>query len=468
VAPITWSHYQSWLASQLCGSLPLQLPAPQAHEINTNSQTISPGQWFLPLRGEKFDGHTFIADAMAKGARGFFVQQNHWEGLAPELRSGAIPLKNTLKSLQIIAHSWRQSLKQLQVFALTGSVGKTTCKEFLAQLLSAIGPTHFSRGNYNNEVGVPLSLLQLTEKHRYSVIEMGARHRGDIAELVEIAAPNFVCCLNAHPVHLEVFGSLENIRATKLEIITGSSKPRACVFADQAELLAEARRLRQDLITFGSTESATIRIDKVEWLSPQGMKITLRYDADPLVLSLGVGHQSYPINLAAACALTYAAGIPVGKIAAAMASFRGIAGRFFIYPGKELTVVDDTYNANPESMVAGFTSLQLNFPQQRKIIVLGDMLELGNNAAEEHFRVGRLCQELLSPACVLTVGELGKEIGRGALTAGLVNTQYQHFATVGELIAAKLPLKKWGEVLYAKASRGMQLDKLITSLIDHR
>jgi UDP-N-acetylmuramoyl-tripeptide--D-alanyl-D-alanine ligase len=402
---------------------------------------------------------------MDKGARGFFYQPEHLSALPAQHALCGIAVDDTLKTLQLIANCWRKSMKQLTVFSLTGSVGKTTCKEFLAQILSGIAPTHYSRGNLNNEVGLPLSLLQLTSSHRFSVIEMGARHPGDIAALVKIAEPDFVAVLNVVGVHLEIFGSLAEVRKTKLEIISTGSRRKACVLADQGDLLADALKICKDLVTFGYAETATIRVQEVTSLPLGGMEIQLSYGGVPLAFSLPVAHQSYPINLAAACALTYAAGIPAEKIRGSLQDFRGLPGRFLIHKHNDLTLVDDTYNASPLSMEAGLKSLGTSFPTQKKILVLGSMFELGDEAAQQHFRIGRFSQETLAPALLVTVGELGREIGRGALAAGLAPACYQHFENCAALIAAELPFARWGKVLYAKASRGMQLDKLITHLI---
>ncbi len=463
---ISWTHYQNWLQSLLLQAAPPFLAPPLPEEITTNSRTVTPGSWFLPLKGEKYDGHDFIGEALSNGARGFFYRRDKQHEIPQVLLTQGVAVSDTKASLQKIANGWRKAHPHLTVFALTGSVGKTTCKEFLAHILSANASTHYSRGNLNTEIGLPLSLLHLKEKHRFSVLEMGARHPGDIAELISIAEPDVVACLNVHPVHLASFGSLKAILTSKLEIIAPQPRAnKACIFADQEALLSTAKTIRQDLITFGTHPDAVVRLSKVTWLENGGMSLAIAYGRRTLELELELAHESYPINLTAACALAYGAGIKGELIVSAIKGFRGIPGRYFITKLKELTVVDDAYNANPESMAAGLRSLIKSYPQRPKIVILGDMLEMGSAAINAHQNLGRFCQETTHPSLLITVGDLAYEIGKGAIASGLADQRHLHYNRVEELIAANLPLKTHGEIIYVKASRGMQLDRYVSYLV---
>lgn len=462
---INWQHYQKWLGSLRQSSLPLHLSPPAPRDISTNSKDIQPGQWFLPLIGENFDAHLFIKDAVKKSQSGFFYQKDRAHLIPKEQLAHGIAVNNTLTALQAIAQGWRLHLTDLTVIALTGSVGKTTTKEMLFSILEKVAPTLKTEGNFNNEIGVPLTLLRLEEKHRYAVIELGARHKGDIRLLTKITSPNIAACLNVGTAHLGEFGSEEILCNTKLEIFRESPETAQCVpFHDDQRILKGARKTLKHVVSFGASKEANIQLLGETWLPDGSMRVHISVNQAPLDITLGLAHKAYPINVTAAVAMAYTAGLNLLQLKGGLANFRGIPGRYISYKLKDFTLIDDCYNANPDSMVSGIDSILKSFPQSKYTFILGDMLELGPRSKEAHTFIGKYIAAQTKNATLVTIGTMAQDIKLGAIGAGLPKGHCLSFHKVEDLISANLPFSQYGDILYVKASNGIALNKLINFL----
>lgn len=462
----TWKDYESWLSDNFVewGDRIAAAPLPRA--IQTDSRHIATGQWFLPLKGERFDGHAFIAEAMAKGALGFFYQAGSQDSLPRTLLAQGVAVRDTLAAYQAIGRGWRETFPALRLVALTGSSGKTTTREMTTCALEAVGPCLRIQQNFNNEIGVPISLCQLSSEHRFACFEFGARHVGDIRFLNSLARPNVCALLNIGSAHVGEFGGPEKLRQAKMEMLVDAAPGATLVVpADDTRALAAARELGRPLISFGETKGADVRVENVRWLDNGGMEIAFHYAGATFSLRLGCAHDRYPINAAAACAMTLAAGGSMAAAIQGLSQFTGVKGRFVVHRTGGKTIIDDTYNANPESMRAGLQSLKRAFLSDSRVIILGDMLELGENAPSEHERIGEFCAREVKPAALIAVGELSPAYLEGAKRVGLSAERMKHYHSAQTLISDLNAIRGLGDIFYLKGSNGIRLSQVLNALL---
>ncbi len=465
---VTWDHYREWLEDVLFDPQQVfpDVDIPMPSDFHTDSRTIKPGQWFVPIRGEKFDGHLFIRQTIKLGAAGFLYMPQHFPSETPKNLALGLPVKDTLKALQAIAHGWRRQLKHTKIAAITGSVGKTTAKNFLGCIVTASGESLVSQSSFNNEIGVPLNLLQLNSSHQYAVIEMGARHAGDIRFLAEMAEPNVAAVLNVGSSHVGEFGGRDILFRTKSEMFHHSpAQATLVVFQDQNDLVNEAKKTGKKLISFGTGEGAHVRVVGSPKLDSENMIFSLEIEgkiADFCMASLSA---STPINAAAACAIALACGISVEKMQKGLREFRAPRGRFRPVQLKNFLMIDDAYNANPESMNAGLESVQKFFHGSSKGLIIGDMLELGSESQQAHYQIGKNISKISSLSFVWVVGKESEQFIRGAVDSGVDPKLFTHFAKVEDLLGRNIPLSSsHNPLVYIKASFGTGLHKLVTHL----
>jgi UDP-N-acetylmuramoyl-tripeptide--D-alanyl-D-alanine ligase len=422
--------------------------------VSTDTRTLKPGALFVALTGPNFDGHNFVAQAAERGAAAALVDRP----VAVALPQAVV--SDSLAALSAFARQWRRQF-HIPLIGVTGSNGKTTTKELLSAILSRIAPTLVTRGNLNNHIGVPLTLLELTAAHRYAIVEMGANHRGEIAHLAGIAEPTIGLVTNAGAAHLEGFGGLEGVALGKSEMFR--QLPRdgvAVVNADDvyAPMWRDCRSAERCL-TFGIEQTADFmarsiqsgevaggfRID-FELLTPDGVR-TAR---------LGLGGMHNLRNALAAAAAAYAAGASLDDLVAGLAAMRAVAGRLDLKAALNgAFLVDDSYNANPSSLKAGLDVLR-SFKGTRWL-VLGDMLELGERENELHAEIGRYAKES-GIARLLAVGARSRfaveAFGRGA----------RWFADMDSLIAEARSSLAPGTAVLVKGSHSSRLDRVATAL----
>jgi UDP-N-acetylmuramoyl-tripeptide--D-alanyl-D-alanine ligase len=425
--------------------------------VATDSRSIQPGDLFIALKGDKFDGGAFAAAALQQGAVGVVLDAAQ----APAVTS-AIRVADTRRALGQLAAAWRQHFS-LPVVAITGSNGKTTVKEMLAAILRAETGSEAAvlatEGNLNNDIGLPLMLLRLRDTHQYAVLEMGMNHAGEIDTLTRLAQPDVAVVINALTAHIGFLGSVENIARAKGEIFAGLSASGIAVLnADDPHAgLWRALNMQRPLVDFGLTQPAKVRGHYTP--TAFGSALTIVLPNGTLELSLQVPGEHNVMNALAAAAAACALDIGHGSIVAGLSGFTGVKGRLQRKPALHgSTFIDDTYNANPDSVKAALAVLA----QQpgKKLLVLGDMGELGSDAAALHAQIG-LAAQAAGVDRLLALGELTKEtvgaFGRGAM----------HFERIQELLAELENTLAPDTTVLVKGSRFMQMERVVNSFVEH-
>ncbi|MDB5985384.1 MAG: UDP-N-acetylmuramoyl-tripeptide--D-alanyl-D-alanine ligase [Nevskia sp.] len=418
--------------------------------VVTDTRALRDGDLFVALVGERFDGHAFVLRAAALGAAGSVVA-HAIEGAPAQIVAG-----DTLSALQNYAKSWRADF-DLPVIGVTGSSGKTTTKQLLAAVLAARGPVLATEGNLNNHIGVPLTLLRLRAEHRTAVIEMGANHKGEIAQLAALAAPNIAIVTQAGDAHLEGFGSREGVARAKGELFAALEDGVAIINADDAYApLWEKLATRAALLRFGFAAHADLRADAIELLPDSSrFKLLTPAGAADVVLPLPGRHNI--ANALAAAAAGIALNLTPAQIAQGLAQARPAAGRLSLKTTREgARLLDDSYNANPTSLRAAM-ELLATLPGQRWL-VLGDMKELGTDAAALHAAAGREARALGIDR-LYALGPLANNAADGFGNG-------RSFDTLEALVAA-LRAELTTEVsILIKGSRSSRMERVVAALGD--
>lgn len=432
-------------------------------EVTIDSRAAQEGALFVALRGERVDGHAFVATAVANGARGALVRRD-WVAPA-NMPDGAVLVRvdNPLAALQAFARWWRERCKA-QVIAVTGSIGKTSTKETLAAVLSRKFSTLKSAGNLNNEIGLPLTLLRLQPEHEKAVLEMGAGYAlGELTFLCGLAAPQIAVVTNVGPVHLERMGTLENIARNKSELVAALPESGTAVLnGDDERVRAMHDVTRARVLFYGLGVDNDMRATDIVSRGLQGVDFTLTVgpggDRWRVRLPMLGKHSVYTALAAAGAA--YAAGMSWGEIVEGLEGLRTQV-RLLPVPGwNDSTLIDDTYNAAPDSMVAALDLL--DEMQGGKVAVLGDMLELGSYTEEGHLRVGRRAAAVADR--LVAVGSLGRVIGEEALRAGMAPDSVFFAMENGQVVDYLKGLLKQGDHVLVKGSRGLYMNEIVEGL----
>ena len=357
-------------------------------DVVSDSRTLAPQQLFVALRGPRFDGHEFVGAALALGAAGALVDAEQ------PVRLAQIIVPDTQAALERAARHWRAGFSGALV-GVAGSNGKTTAKEMTAAILGQSGNCLATRGNLNNHIGVPLTLLRLTPAHRFAVVEMGANRAGEVAALVSIARPTIGMITNAGAEHLEGFGSLEGVARAEGEMVAGLTAGATAVINADDEFAGLWRALTPArVVTFGVREPADFSATEVHTsVGSEGFLTQFRLSAPAgsAAIHLAVGGAHNVANALAAAAAAASAGAGLEHIAAGLAAVRAVPGRLQFKPGASgAWLIDDSYNANPSSVRAAIEVL--SSLAGRKWLVLGDMAELGEFAAAAHSAIGEFAR----------------------------------------------------------------------------
>jgi len=420
--------------------------------VSTDSRTIGPGELFVALHGEHFDAHEFVAVAVARGAVAAVCSRD----VATSVPTLLVP--DTLLALGLIAHHNRR-LFTGRVVGLTGSAGKTTTKEMIAAILARAGTTISTAGNLNNEIGVPLTLLRLQPQARFGVIEMGAAKPGDIAYLGRFAAPDVALLTNAMPAHLEGFGSLEAIAATKGEIYEalGATGVAVLNIDDRFALDWEKRIGDRRVIRTSARHDAAADVRAVAVRIEAGAaRFQLELPGGSCAVCLGVPGVHQVSNAVNAAAVALALGIDIDCIKSGLESVRAVSGRMQqLRTSNGCLLIDDSYNANPGSVRAAIDSLA-SYPGER-VLVLGNMAELGEHADRLHREVGAYAQQR-DIGQLLLVGEHGNEVAAG------FGARARVFASREALIAACRDFDRDGVVMLVKGSRSAGMEQVVEAL----
>ncbi|MBX7152299.1 UDP-N-acetylmuramoyl-tripeptide--D-alanyl-D-alanine ligase [bacterium] len=428
-----------------------------AHGLSTDSRSVQTGQAFFAIKGELFDGHDFVKTAFEKQAAICIVAESWFAQYAKNfLGKSFVVTSDPLKALQNLARNHRLKF-DASVIAVTGSNGKTTCKEMIQTVVSPSYKTLATEGNLNNEIGVPLTLLRMNESTQIAVIEMGADKKGDIALLCDIAKPDSGVITNIGKAHVGHFGNIETVAATKSELFDALTDDGVrYVNVDDPRLRPHADR-KKGLVTFGIEHDADYRgsIVSMDAKARVRLKITTP-EKHELAMQLQAPGQHQAYNALIACAVGCSIDLDVHDITAAIESYQPMSNRMGLRERNGYMVIDDTYNASPESMRAAIVSLTAMSSAGKKIAVLSDMLELGNTSADEHYQLG----EFLKTQRIDYVFLTGKE----SIKTKEGHSASQYFITKKELIVALKKTIKAGDVILVKGSRGMKMEEIIEAL----
>lgn len=438
--------------------------------ISTDTRTIESGDLFVALSGENFDGEAFVDEAVAKGAAGLLVSRE--PSMARPVP--AVVVKDTLRALGDLAAWRRRQLSGLRVLAITGSSGKTTVKEMTAAILARKFPILKTTGNFNNLIGLPLTLLKLKDAHRLAVLEMGMNRPGEIARLTEIAAPDFACINNVHGAHLLGLDDINGVARAKAELFDGLAPTSTMVInLDDPLVRAMAKRYRQRQITFGLNRRAQVRATYIRLDGEAGIAFTLKIGREQIRVRLHCVGRHNVTNALAAAALAHAVGLSLEEISRGLAEFAPYDKRLQIERlGSGLRVVNDTYNANPASMLAALETVQELRREHRSVAVLGDMLELGGESVAAHRQIGENVARL-GFSHLLAVGGGAGEMVAAARAAGMAEVLCRLYNDKNEIIAQLKALLKSGDLtagdwLLVKGSRGMRMETIIAGLKEVR
>ena len=426
--------------------------------LQIDSRDIRAGDLFLALPGTKHDGHDFAAEALSRGALLVISRAD----LAAKVVGTKLVVADTQIALQQLAE-WHRRRMDALVIGVTGSVGKTTTREMIHQLLHGQHSGVRSRKNFNNEIGLPLSLLDIEPEHEFAVLELGAARVGDIAELANLADPEIGVITAIGDAHLRTFGSVAGIMQGKGELLEALPAGGFAVLpGDCPKLRAMAPRAKCRVIYVGTGVENSLRITAIE---PSENGLSFRVDGQPYRLPL-IGRHNLT-NALCAIAIGKEVGIAGELLAESLAEFRPVAGRSQLIQIGSWTVMDDTYNASPAAFLAAIEALS-EFPRPargRRIVIAGDMLELGAAAADEHRRLGARIGQM-GPDRLLVTGDHADDVADGALSAGLPS---QCIAAAKDWDTLLFLLECWlepGDVVLVKGSRGMRMERIIEWMND--
>ena len=419
--------------------------------IGIDSRKLKPGELFIAIRGKQFDGHDYIQQAANKGALAVICEQPDKNTPIEQIR-----VPDTVNALAMIATLYRQTMP-CPAIALTGSNGKTTVKEMIANILPA--PAHATPGNFNNELGVPLSLFQLKPQHRYAVFELGANHAGEIAKTVSMVQPQVTLINNIAPAHIEGFGSIDGVAHAKGEIHQGLMDGGTAIINDDDDYahfwdsLLKDKKVRR----FSCQKQADVTSKHLHLDARGCARFVLTTPEGKADIQLEVPGMHNVSNALAAAACTGALGISLDDISTGLASFKGVSGRMTYLKGKNRSIViDDTYNANLRSVLTAIEVLSQHKGQ--RILVFGDMGELGQWSQKHHQQVGEAARQH-GIDMLLACGTQSK------ITAEAFGEGSRHYASQLEMLAELIEKLDENTTVLVKGSRAAAMEKVVQQLV---
>lgn len=436
----------------------------QLQGVSIDTRTVAPGELFVAIRGEVHDAHAFVDKAIERGAAGLLVEsgrsQSDWTN-----RAAVFEVPSTTRALGRLAAGHRRRFAG-PVVAVTGSNGKTTTKEIIHSVLATRGPCLKNEGNLNNEFGLPLSLLRREREHWAAVVEIGMNHRGEIAPLAEVAHPTVAVITNVGTAHIEHLGSREAIAAEKGDLLLGlDASGTAVLNADDARVMSQAARAPGRVLTYGRAPGADVSAESVSFAARGAFAFALRTPAGDVEVEVAGLSETTVINALAAAAVGLAVGLSLDEIAAGLAAFAGVSGRMAprSAPGG-LHVIDDTYNANPQSVGAALESLARLKGSAHGIAVLGDMGELGEQSETLHAEVGRAVASTGTDLLV-TLGPRSRVIATTAREAGLGQEAVVVCDDPHDAVNAVRDRAESGDWVLVKGSRAMRMERVVEDLV---
>lgn len=454
------------LAQDAAGVLAQGHPHTVIRSVSTDSRTIGPDQLFIPLAGRRFDGHAFLPDAAARGAAAALVRRGAVPQEAWPKGMGVIVVDDTLAALQRLAAAQRSRL-QGTVTAVTGSVGKTTTKDMLAAIGRVRARLVATKGNFNNEIGLPLTVLEADETTELLVLEMGMRGAGEIRALARLARPHAGIVTNVGPVHVERLGGLEGIAAAKRELVEELPADGVAVLnGDDPPVRGMADGAPCRAVFFGLSKDNDVRAAAVESFGERGSRFVLQYGGRERAVALPVPGRHHVMNALAAAAAALAIGFDLDDVVRGLAAAheqRSAMRTDVTLTEGGIRVVNDAYNAGPASMAAALQLLS-ELQADRRVAVLGDMLELGPLAEQAHAEVGKEAARL-GVDVLIAVGRWGPVMARSAAAAGLRDENVHVCRDAAEAAALARRLVRPGDAVLVKASRGVMLEQVAERLL---
>jgi UDP-N-acetylmuramoyl-tripeptide--D-alanyl-D-alanine ligase len=435
--------------------------------VSIDTRSIAPGELFIAIRGDRFDGGDFAKAALDAGAGGVIVRRGGGAALTAsgvDPTATVIEVEDATAALQALAHAVREA-SGARVVAITGSAGKTTTKEVTAEFLEARFDVIRNRGNLNNHIGLPLSLMDLRRRPEMAVVELGMNHAGEISTLVRVADPDVRVWTNVGEAHLGFFSSLDAIADAKAEIFEGASPSTLLVAnADDERIAARVPNFSGRVVTFGIDGHADVRATAVVDRGIEGTRAHVTTPQGEFELTTPLVGRGNLANVLAATAVAADVGVPLPAIAKRASLLKPAAHRGdVIRLTNGVTVIDDSYNANPTATKRALDVLALAKPS-RRIAVLGEMLELGDHARALHEDVGRAAAGHAIELLVTVGGEAASALADAAIAAGLDRAAVRHFLTSDLAAAAVVDLVRPGDVVLVKGSRGLKTDRVVDRL----
>ncbi|MGD2100339.1 MAG: UDP-N-acetylmuramoyl-tripeptide--D-alanyl-D-alanine ligase [Desulfobacterales bacterium] len=434
--------------------------------IGIDSRDIAPNDVFVAIAGDVHDGHTFINDVVQQGISGLIVSRENSADLPVAAwqvqKIACVAVADTTRALGDLA-AYHRSRTDVPLTAITGSNGKTTTRQMTVQVVAQKYNTLATIGNYNNQIGVPLTLLRLSDEYDQAVVELGTNSPGEIGRLARICAPDIGVVTNVGPAHLEGLGSLDGVMREKEQLIKHlKAGGNAVLNADDRRVYQMASRTEREVLLFGLSKNAAIRATAINERAG-GISFTLHLPDEHLTVSLNVSGQFMILNALAAAAVGYLLKLSAEEIRIGLESFEPVWGRMDIFQTPNgIHIIDDTYNANPESMKAAITTLRTLRHNNRSLFVAGDMLELGDQSEALHKQVGAWAAAADIDKLLVT-GEYASAVAAGAKTAKMKPADI-FSGTRDEIIDRLKQSLKPGDWVLIKGSRGARMETIVKEL----
>ena len=431
-----------------------------------DSRRVKDGDVFFAIRGAQLDGHAFVSEAIRRGAVGVVVSDASSAGLGDGMAEApfVIVVGNTTRALQLLARFIRRA-SEARVVAITGSVGKTTTKEITAALLASRYQVFRNEGNLNNHIGLPLSLLELRHRPEIAVVELGMNHAGEIRTLVEIAEPELRVWTNVAAVHSAFFDSLEAIADAKAEILEGATSTTQLVAnANDPRVMARTSRFPGQISTFGVDTNADVRATDVRGLGLAGMAATLYSSVGSAEVRTSLLGEGNVVNILAAVTVALRFQVPFETVLPTVATFAAQPQRGNVIRLGGVTVVDDTYNSSPAALQQALRAMSVETSCRRRVAVLGEMLELGEQSSVLHEACGRVAVDAGFDRVVAVGGAPAQALVDGAIAAGLPPASVAALSTSEEAAELVRQLVQDGDLVLVKGSRGIRMDRIVERL----
>jgi len=444
-------------------------PSQTFQGVSINSRTLKPGELFFCIRGDRFDGHEFLNDAIEKKAAGVVVSDHEKldESLAQQAGIFAVAVPDTLHALQELA-SYHRDQFSIHVIGVTGTNGKSTTKEMIASVMKMRYSTLKTEGNLNNHIGLPLTLLELKPSHEAAVIEMGMSAAGEIKRLADIAKPQIGVITNISQAHMIQLKTLKDIQAAKGELFQSlNENSTAIVNADDPLVYELAEQLRAGVITFGIDNEADVRATDIRPSEDSGYDFTLNVLDIAVAVHLPFLGRFNIYNALAAAAVGHALDISPAQIKTGLGAKHKLSQRGEAVRYGDIDVINDTYNANPQSMREAMQILKERATDGRKFLIIGDMLELGEGEQSAHQQLGNEATEYGFDFLV-TVGELAGLAGSSAVESGMTKDQVHCFDRHRMAAEFLKTVVQPGDCLLFKGSRGSHMETVLEVLIQQK